>query len=158
MKVILLKDIENIGRKYEVKNLKDGYVRNFLIPKGLVKIADKKAISGLEGLRERQAAEAEQELKKAQTSASELDGQEIDFKVKVGKEGQLFEAVTKAKIAKKLQELGFDIKNEQIVLDSPLKQLGEFPVKIDLEHQLEANITLIIEAESDSSEKEEAEE
>jgi len=158
MKVILLKDIQNIGRKYEVKNVKGGYVRNFLIPKGLAKIADKKSLLALEKVKEQQAIEAEEELKKAQGLASKLDGQEIEFIVKIGKENQLFETVSREKIAKKLRELGFDIKKEQISLDKPLKQLGEFPIKIELEHQLEANITLIIESKMDLEKESEVEE
>ncbi|MBU3918827.1 50S ribosomal protein L9 [Patescibacteria group bacterium] len=158
MKVILLKDIENIGRKNQVKNVKDGYVRNFLIPKGLAKIADKKSLLGLENMKEQQAIGAEEELKKAQSLASKLDGQEIEFIVKIGKKDQLFEAVSRAKIAEKLKELDFDIKKEQIALDKPIKQLGEFPIKIELEHHLEASITLIIESEPDTEKKEKTEE
>ena len=156
MKVILLKDVENMGRKNEVKNVKAGYVRNFLIPRGLVKLADKKSLSALGKIKEQQTVGVEEELKKAQGLASELDGQQIEFVVNIGKEDQLFESVSRAKIAKKLQELGFDIKKEQIALDKPLKQLGEFPIKIELEHQLEVNITLLIEPEPDVEKKEEA--
>jgi len=154
MKVILLKDIKNIGKKNEVKNVKDGYVRNFLIPKGLIKIADKKSLLGLENIKEEQAMGVEEELKKAQLLASELDGQEIEFVVKIGKKDQLFEAVSRTKIAEKLKELDFNIKKEQIALDKPIKQLGEFPIKIELEHHLEANIKLIIESELDIEKKE----
>ena len=158
MKVILLKDVENIGQKNEVKNVKAGYVRNFLIPRGLVKIADKKSLSALGKIKEQQTVGVEEELKKVQVLASELDGQQIEFVVNIGKEDQLFESVSRAKIAKKLQELGFDIKKEQIALDKPLKQLGEFPIKIELEHQLEANITLLIESELSTEKKAEIEE
>ena len=158
MKVILLKNVENIGKKNEVKNVKKGYVRNFLIPKGLAKIADKKSLLALEKIKKQQVIGVEEELKEAQVLASELDGQEIEFMVKIGKENQLFETVSKSKIANKLQELGFNIKKEQIALDKPIKQLGEFSIKIEVDHQLEANITLIIEPELDPEKKEEVEE
>jgi len=146
MKVIILKDIPNLGKKHEVKNVKEGYAMNFLIPRGLVKAADKKSMDKLEQLKKKEVLQAEQELKETQELASKIDGQEIEFKVKIGEEDQLFESVTKDKISKKLQELGFGIKKEQIILDKPIKQLGEFPIKIELDHQLEANIVLIVES------------
>lgn len=144
MKVILLQDVENLGKKYEVKNVKAGYARNFLIPKGLAKPATKEAIKWLETQKEIEEKRAEEELKKVQEIASALDGQEITILVKVGKEGQLYESITPQKIAEKLKELGFEIKKNQIELEEPIKELGEFPVKIKFEHNLEAEIKAII--------------
>jgi len=147
MRVILLQDIGGLGRKYDVKTVKDGYARNFLISQRLVKPATKAALSGLEAIKKREVKKAEKHLIKTQKSASELDGQEIVFLVKTGEEDQLFEAITPLKIVKKLKETGFEIKKDQVVLDKSLKELGEFPVKINLEHQLEASIRVIIESE-----------
>ena len=75
---------------------------------------------------------------------SNIDGQEIIIPVKIGEEGQLFESITSQKIYEKLKELGFEIKKSQIDLPEPIKELGEFPVKIKLEHNLEAEIRVII--------------
>jgi len=147
MKVILLEKIEGLGEKYEVKEVKDGYASNFLIPRGLAKVATEQALIDLEDMRAQEVQMQEQELHVVEGVAEQLDGQEIEFKVKLGEEGQLFESINKTKIAKKLVELGFEVNKNQIELESPIKETGEFPIKINLEHNLEANITLIIEGE-----------
>lgn len=144
MKVILLQDIENLGKKYEVKNVKAGYARNFLIPGGLVKIATKEALKWLEAQKEVEEKKAEEALKKIQNLVSQVDGLEITIPVKVGEEGQLFESIASQKITEKLKEGGFEIKKNQIVLEQPLKELGEFPIKIIFEHGLEAEIRVIV--------------
>jgi len=158
MKIILLQDIEGLGKKYDVKTVKNGYARNFLIPKNLAEPATNKMLKKIKELKEKAAKEAEMALSEVQKTASELDGQEIEFLVKTGKEDQLFEAITPLKIAKKLKEMGFEIKKSQIALAKPIKELGEFPVKINFEHQLEANVTLIVEPEEVRREEEEEEE
>lgn len=144
MRVILLQDIENLGKKYEVKEVKDGYARNFLIPKGLVKQATEKAMGWLEKEKEIEAKKSEEELKKIQEFASRIDGVEVAISVKVGEASQLFESITAQKISEKLKETGYEIKKTQIDLAEPIKELGEFPVKIKLEHNLEAEIKVII--------------
>ncbi len=148
MKVILLKDIDNLGKKYEVRSIKDGYARNFLIPNELAKPATKSAMVELKDIKKKAEQSAEEHLIGIQKIASKLDGQEIEFLVNAGTDGQLFESITSPKISKKLVEMGFAIKKDQIILEKPIKELGEFPVKIVLDHHLEANITLIIESEA----------
>jgi large subunit ribosomal protein L9 len=157
MKVILLQNIDGLGKRYDVKTVKDGYARNFLIPQHLVKPATKATLSELEAIKKREVKKVEEHLVETQKSASEIDGQEIVFSVKTGEEGRLFEAITSLKIVKKLKEMGFKIKKDQVILDKPLKELGEFPVKITLDHQLEANIRVIIESEK-AEESEETDE
>jgi len=147
MKVILLQDIENLGKKYEVKEVKDGYARNFLIPKGLVKPATKQALKWLEIQKEILAKKAEEELKKIQETVSKIDGLEIIIPVKVGEKGELFEKITAQKIAEKIKEMGFEVKKNQIILENPIEALGEFPIKIKFEHNLEAEVKLIISEE-----------
>ena len=144
MRVILLKDVENLGKKYEVKEVKDGYARNFLIAKGLARAATKEALAWAEVQKEIEEKKAEEELKKVQEVASGLDGLEVVIPVKIGEEGQLFESITVQKIADKLKELGFDIKKSQIDLEKPIKELGETPVKVKFEHNLESEIRVII--------------
>lgn len=149
MRVILLQDVENLGKKYEIKEVKDGYARNFLIPKGLAKKAEKEALLWLETQKEAEIQKAEEELKKAQGLASAIDGQEVIIPVKIGEEGQLFESITSQKIFEKLKELGFEIKKIQLDLEEPIKELGEFPVKIKFEHNLEAEIKVIVTKEEE---------
>jgi len=135
-----LKDVEKIGKKFEVKEVKDGYARNFLLPQGLVKQATKEALEWLEVQKEIQGKKAEDDLKKAQELASSLDDLEVAIPVKAGDSDQLFESVTAQKISEKLKEMGFDVKKSQIGLKEPIKEIGEFPIKIKLEHNLEVEI------------------
>lgn len=144
MKIILLKDVESLGKKYEVRNVKAGYARNFLIPEKLAKPATKETLKWLEVQKQISTKKAEEELKGVQESASRLDGQEIIIKVKVGEKDQLFESITPQKISEKLKELGFEIKKNKILLEEPIKELGEFSVKIRLEHNLESEIRVIL--------------
>lgn len=144
MKVILLQDVENVGKKYEVKEVKSGFARNFLIPKNLVKLATKQNRKWLEVQKKIIEKEAEEDLKKSQELASRIDGMEVNIAVKVGPEGQFFESINNLKISEKLKEMGFNIKKSQINLQKPIKELGEFPVKVNLDHNLETEISLII--------------
>jgi large subunit ribosomal protein L9 len=144
MRVILLQDIEKLGKKFDIKEVANGYALNFLIPKGLAKKATKETLKWLNAQKEIIEKKAEGELKKTQEFASSIDGQEILIPVKIGEEGQLFESINNQKISEKLKELGFEIKKTQIDLIEPIKELGEFPVKIKFEHNLEAEIKIII--------------
>ena len=157
MKVILLQDIEKLGKKFEVKEVKNGYARNFLIPQGLAKPATEEALAWLDVQKEIKEKKAEEDLQKIQEKASAIDDQEIIIPVKVGDEDQLFESVTSQKIAEKLKEAGFDVKKNQIDLAEPIKELGEFPVKIKFEHNLESEIRVIITKEEKEKEKKEEE-
>lgn len=144
MKVILLKDVENLGKKYEIKEVSDGYARNFLIPRGLAKKADEKSIKWAQTQKEKERKKAEEELKKIQQIASSMDGIEVVIPVKTDTEGHPFESVSAQKIAEKLKEMGFDVKKNQVVLEERIKELGEFKIKIRFPHNLEAEIKLIV--------------
>jgi len=144
MRIILLQDVEDVGKKYEIKDVKDGYARNFLIPKGLAKLATKSALERIEKQKEIEKQKIEEELKEIQKLASSMDGLEVIIPVKIGEEQQLFEKINIQKISEKLKELGFEIKKEQIDLAEPIKELGEFPTKVKFEHNLESEITVII--------------
>jgi large subunit ribosomal protein L9 len=144
MKVILLQNVEDLGKKYEIKEVKDGYAKNFLLPEKLARAATKEALAWLEGQKEVIAKEVEDDLKKAQELASKIDGLELNIAVKVGDEGQMFESINNQKIVEKLKELGFEVKKSQVTLVNPIKELGEFPIKLNLDHNLEVEIKVII--------------
>lgn len=144
MKVILLENIENLGKKYDIKEVASGYARNFLFPKNLAKLADEENLKWLENQEKTKSQEEEQELKRIQELASQVDGLEVQMPIKIGEKGQLFEAITPQKISEKLKEMGFDVKKTRINLLEPIKEVGEFPVKINFEHNLEANIKVVI--------------
>lgn len=144
MKVILLKDVPKIGKKFEVKEVKDGYARNFLLAKDLAKPATEEALKWLEVQREITEKKAEEDLKKSQDLASSMDEMELTISVKVGDKDELFEAINAKKISEKLKEQSLNIDKEQIDLKEPIKELGEFPVKIKFEHNLESEIRVIV--------------
>jgi large subunit ribosomal protein L9 len=147
MKVILLQDIDNLGKKYDVKTVKDGYARNSLIPNNLVKLATKEGLKWLEAQKEATKQDAELDLKKTEEIVSKIDGVEVLISVKTGEEGQLFEKIHSQKIAEKMNESGLDIKKSQIELEKPIEELGEFPVKIKFSHNLEAEVRVIVSEE-----------
>lgn len=147
MKVILLQDVENVGKKYEVKEVKPGFARNFLIPQNFAKLATKQSLAWLSSQKEVIQQEAEENLKMVQELASKLDDLEVSIVVKVGDEGQLFESINAVKISEKLKEMGFEVKKSQINLEEAIKEVGEFSVKISLDHNLEAEIKVIVNKE-----------
>lgn len=144
MKVILLEDIDKIGKKYEIKNVKDGYARNFLFPKNLAKIANEKVLEWANMQKETMEKKAEEGLKEIQKIASEIDGMEFTISVKLGDKGQFFEKINEQKIIEKIKEQGFNIKKSQISIEKPIEELGEFPLKIKFDHNLEPEITVIV--------------
>lgn len=144
MRIILLQDVENIGKKHEVKDVKAGLARNFLIPKGLASPATEAALKWLEAQKGIAEKKAEEELKGIQEIASKIDGMEIIIPVKIGEKEQLYEKITPQKISEKLKESDFKVKKSQIDLVQPIEQLGEFPIKIKFEHNLEAEIKIIV--------------
>ena len=151
MQVILLQNIENLGKKYDIKDVSDGYARNFLFPKNLVKLANKENLKWVESQKEILAKKIEQEIKMVQNLVANINGQEVLISVKGGEKGQLFESITSQKILEKLKEKNFEIKKEQIDLEKPIKELGEFPIKVKFEHNLEAKIKVIIIEEKSKS-------
>lgn len=144
MKVILLQNVDKIGKKLEVKEVADGYARNFLLARNLGKKATEEALEWLKMQKELILQKAEEELKHTQDLASSLDDLEVPLLVKVGDEGQLFESINAQKIVERLKEMGHEVKKSQIKLEDPIRETGEFLVKIALEHNLEAEIRVII--------------
>ena len=149
MKVILLENIDNLGKKNEIKDVPAGFARNFLIPKGLVLIATQENIKKLEEEKNKEQEKSSKELEEMEKQASQLDGMEVVIEMKTGKEGQLFQSINKQKISERLKELGFDINKNNVDLKTPIKELGEFSIKIKFEHNLEAEIKIIVSEEKE---------
>ena len=144
MKVILLQDIEKIGKKYDIKDVSNGFARNFLLPQGLAKIADEDNLEWAKAQMDSKEEKAKTELEQTGDMVNQLDGYEIEIPVKVGDKGQLFEKVSSKKITEALQAQGFKVKNNQIELENDIHEAGEFDVKIKFEHNLETQIKVII--------------
>ncbi|MBU2578848.1 50S ribosomal protein L9 [Patescibacteria group bacterium] len=144
MRIILLQDIKKIGKKYEIKEVKSGFARNYLIPQKLAKIADEKTIIWAKEQQEKEIKKAEKKFEKITDLISRIDGLEVEFKMKTGENNQIFEKITEQKISKRLKEMKCDIGTAKIELEKPLAEMGEFPVKIKFPHNLEAEIKIII--------------
>lgn len=148
MKVILLKDVDNLGKKDEVKEVANGYARNFLLPKRLAIIATEAVLAQLEEGKEAAAKKAVEDLEKFQKMVTELDGMEFEVKVKVSEEGKLYGAITPPKLSKILKDKGFEITKSQIKLNNGIKEVGEYDVVLEFPHGLEAKIKVIVSAQS----------
>lgn len=145
MQVILLEKIANLGGLGEVVRVKDGFARNYLIPKGKAKRATPENIAEFERRRaelERAQAEA---LAKAQEKAAKLDGLTIQIARKAGVDGKLFGSVTNVDIAEALQAQGFEVPRAQIRMpQGPLKQVGDYPIKIALHTDVIVTVTVAV--------------
>ncbi len=144
MKVILLEDVDKLGKRLEVKSVADGYAKNFLLSRNLARVATKEALKWLEIQLEMKKSEDDAKLKEVQATVSKIDGLELFFEVKTGEKGQLFESLNSQKIVSKLAEAGFDVSKSQIDLAEPIKELGEFSIKIKFDHNLESVVKIII--------------
>lgn len=148
MRVILLQDVKNLGKKGEIKNVSDGFARNFLLPKNFVKIVTKSALAELERLKKQVEYKATKELDQAGETVSSLDGYELVLREKTSKDSNnLYASVTVLKIARALRGAGFNIKKENIKLAEPIKELGEYNIQLEFDHSLEAEIKVIVEKE-----------
>lgn len=143
MKVVLLKDVEKLGREGEIKEVAEGYARNFLIPQNIAKFATDQAILEIEAAKEKKAKSDRLELEETQKVAEQLDGRELFIKVKE-KDGTLFGSVNEKTIAKTLADEGLKIQASNIKLAEPIKEVGDYDVNVSLDHGLEANIKIIL--------------
>lgn len=146
MKVILLKNVPNLGEEGDVKEVALGYARNFLIPKGLAREATAQAIAEAQANKAKKAESAEAELAQAESLAQKMEGQTVEIKAKASEEGTLYAAISAVKIAAALKEKGFMVKKENIKAGH-IKELGEHELVVNLDHGLDARITLIISSE-----------
>lgn len=147
MKVVLLKDILGTGKKGEIKDVADGYARNFLLKKNLAKLATSDVLAGLKAEEERRKKQMEKELKENQEIAGKLDGAEIEIKAKTSEAGTLYSAVSASKIVQEVKKsFGLNLKPEQVVIKEPIKEIGEKKVLVKFGHGLEAEMRLIISA------------
>ncbi|HYT62683.1 MAG TPA: 50S ribosomal protein L9 [Gemmatimonadales bacterium] len=145
MEIILREDVQHLGKVGEVVKVKDGYARNYLLPKGLAypaTDANKQKIA-YEG--ERVAKQRAAEKTAAQTEATRLADVHLTFEVKVGEEEKLYGSVTASDIQRKLEEMGIHVDKRKIDLSEPIRELGEFNVgiKIHPEVRPEVRITVV---------------
>ena len=147
MKVILLKNVKDIGAEGEIHEVSDGHARNYLFPRHLAVPATDQALHDV-GLRAAsQRREAERELKDLQRFAANIDGQEFRLSAKANAAGRLYGSMSAAAIAELCTARGFATEAMWVVLDEPIRDSGEYTIRLQLPHGLEAEVTLIIEPE-----------
>lgn len=145
MRVVFLKDIPKIGKKYEIKNVSDGYARNFLFPNKLAEVATEDKIKQLENLKDSLQKEKQKKTLEFQKIIEKIHTAKIAFYLKSDEKGSVFGAIKEADITNKLKDFGLNLKPEQILIDKHLKSLGEHKIKIKFSPEIEAEIKIIIE-------------
>ncbi|MGA7677111.1 MAG: 50S ribosomal protein L9 [Dehalococcoidia bacterium] len=148
MKVIFLKNVPK-GKRGEIKEVADGYARNFLLPKGMALPATPSAIKAAKVMSDEKAESQVRQHEEISRMVQELEGKELHFKAKAGVKGRLHGAITTASIADELSRLtGFDIDKKKVELEEPLHHLGSYDVMINLGTGTEAKIKVVIEEET----------
>lgn len=142
MKIILRKDHEGLGKLGEVVEVKDGFARNFLIPKQIALQAVPKNLKILEQEKKRLELKETKEKRLAEQLAKKLEGVSLTATVAVGEEDKVFGAVTSQDIAELLMGKGFEIDRRKIQLDEPFKALGIYEVPVKLHAEVEAKVKL----------------
>lgn len=152
MKIILLQDIKGLGKKYDVKNVADGYARNFLILKNLAKPATESEIKKIEAQKAALIKQDEELKKEIAALAQKLADEDIYFYPKTGEKSEIFGSVNKNEIEKSLLKKlplkwrkKIDIK---VNLEKPLKSLGEHSVEVDLGFGVKTNVKVVLNRES----------
>jgi len=146
MKVILLQDVKGLGKSGEVVEVSDGYGRNFLLKK---KLAKESSAANMNEVKLKQGAKAEHEkraLEAAKKLSEDLGGKSFTLKMKSGEGGKLYGAVTSQDVSDELKKNGYDIAKKQVVIESPIKNVGTFGVRIKLHPKVSCEINVNVEA------------
>jgi large subunit ribosomal protein L9 len=141
MKVILLADVKNLGKKGELVNVAEGYARNYLIPRKLAQAATEGNIKQLEQEREALERKKARELNQARQLSQKLSQMKVTLKVKAGEQGKLFGSITAKDIAEAIKsQLDVEVDKRKIELHEPIKSLGDYEVTIKLAPEVESKV------------------
>lgn len=148
MKVIFLEDVANIAKSGEVKEVADGYGRNFLIPKNLAALVSSKTTARFEAQLRAQTNKKVQIDAELANIAKQIEGTEVTLKAKVGAKDRLYGSITSADIAAELEKItGVTINKRKIELDEPIRELGSFDVAIKLGKDVTPKVKIIVSEE-----------
>jgi len=144
-KILLIEDVDNLGRKGDVATVKPGYAYNYLIPQGFALIADKSALRRQARLQEERRLKAEHERKEAEEMASRLNGECIEVEVKVDHEGHMYGSVTSLDVIDLLKlKTGIELEKKMVQLKHPIKEVGVFTISLRMKEGVTAEIQLKI--------------
>lgn len=145
MKVIFNTDVRGQGKKGEMKEVSDGYARNYLMPRGLASPATADAVNALKLKEKAKAAQMAKEKAAAEENAKRLSGVVVQISARAGQGGRLFGAVTSQEIAETLREQhGIEIEKNKIVQAEPIKQFGSYEVKAKLGYEVSGTINVLV--------------
>ncbi len=147
MLVLLLQNVSKLGHKNEIKNVNDGYAKNFLFPRKLAIKATPELVKKAETEKTLEEEKQKQNAELIKKLAQDIEGKRFIIKVKAGEEGQLFEAISAQKIAEKMNQNGFIIDQKQITINEPIKKIGDHKVKVKFEAGLESTVIVVIDKE-----------
>ncbi len=148
MKVILKQDIRALGKRGEIKEVADGYGRNFLLPKGLAIEATSSNLKILSDQKEMTAQKELREMEEAKELAGRLNGLEVSFKVKTGEGGRLFGSITGKDLADQIyQKTKIELDKRKLEIEDAIKSLGKYQVKVHLYKGITAEINVNVMAE-----------
>ena len=142
MEIILREDVQHVGKAGEVVKVKDGYARNYLLPKGLAYPATEANKKKITWEAQRLAKQREAERASAETEAGRLAEITLTFAVKVGEEDRLYGSVTASDIQRRLEEQGIHVDKRKIDLPEPLRSLGDFRVGVRIHPDVRPEITV----------------
>ena len=142
MEIILQEDVDNLGHIGDVVKVRDGYARNYLLPRGLALEANRRNLRVLEHQKRLTSVKKERALSQAQTLSTQLAALNVRIAARAGEEDRLFGSVTNLDIEKALKSQGVDIDRRKILLAEPIKQLGTHTVAIQLSGGVRGNVTV----------------
>ena len=144
MKVVLLEDVKGLGKKGELVNASDGYVRNYLFPRKLAMEANSQAMSELKNRESAEKHRIETEIAAAKKTAAEIEGKTVKLSAKAGANGKLFGSVTSKDVAVAISEaFNTEIDKKKVVVDD-IKMFGTYPVEVKLYNGISANLFVVV--------------
>ena len=147
MQVILKDNVKDVGHIGDMVNVKDGFARNFLIPKGFAVEANPKNLKALEHEKRKIQELVKKAKSAAEDMAAKISGTSITIKAKSGEEDKLFGSVTAMDIAEALKKEGLDVDKKKIVIDEPIKRLGSYTVRVKIHQEVSAQVNVQVVSE-----------
>jgi len=142
MKVILQETMDGVGHLGDLLDVKDGYARNFLLPRKKAVLADSSSIKAFEHIKRVAGERAKKEKLEIETHAKSISALSLTMQAQVGKDDKMFGSITVKDIAEKMLEQGFTVDRRKIQLDHPIKELGTFTVPIKLPRDVTAAVVI----------------
>ena len=146
MRVILLQNVENLGKAGEIREVSEGYARNFLLPKKLVGIATDNVVKEAQAKREREEKEQKENIEKSKQLANRIKNKKLKIKAK-DRNGKLFGKIGAKEIVALLRTEDISVSEKAIVLENSIKKVGSYRIKLKLSPETETEIILIVESE-----------